>query len=160
MSTDWSDPELEALLNELAPEVEGREGLLEAHRQLEKDLLRLADPMPPTDFVQRVMRRVEAAPTRALSRGEVFTAVGIVTFTMAAAVLALFTIGSGSSGVGLALAELVVRVRDALVAMGSALVAVWSTAALPMAVGLLVTVGLLLVALKRFAGPATAKATS
>lgn len=160
MSTDWSDPELEALLSELAPEAESREGLLEAHRQLEKDLLRLADPMPPTDFVQRVMRRVEAAPARSLSRSEVFTAAGIVTFTVAAAVLALFTIGSGSSGVGLALAELVVRVRDALVAMGSALVAVWSTAALPMAVGLLVTVGLLLVALKRFAGPTTAKATS
>jgi hypothetical protein len=160
MTTEWNDPELDAMLRELAPTELEREALLEEHRQLEKDLLRLADPMPPPDFLQNVMKRVESAPARAVSKGEVATAAGIVMVTMAAAVVALFTVGSGSSGFGLALAELAIRVRDALVAMGSALVAVWSTAALPLAVGLFVTVGLSLFALKRWAAPAPAKVTT
>lgn len=158
--TEWNDPELDAMLRELAPTELEREALLEEHRQLEKDLLRLADPMPPPDFLQNVMKRVESAPARAVTKGEVATAAGIVTVTMAAAVVALFTVGSGSSGFGLALAELAIRVRDALVAMGSALVAVWSTAALPLAVGLFVTVGLSLFALKRWAAPTPAKVTT
>jgi anti-sigma factor RsiW len=160
MSTDWNDPELDALLNELAPTDEARDALLEEHRQLEKDLLRLADPLPPVDFVQQVMKRVEQAPARAMSKGEIVSAASIVTVTVAAAMVALFTTGSGSSGLGLALAQLVISARDTLVAMGSALVAVWNTAALPLAVSLFVTVGLSLVALKRFGGPATAKVTS
>ena len=59
------DLELELLLKELAPTDALRAQLLEEHRQLEKDLLRLADPMPPADFVHAVMAKVATAPARA-----------------------------------------------------------------------------------------------
>ena len=62
MSTDWNDPELNALLAELADSDEARDELIEEHRQLEKDLLRLVDPLPPHDFVQSVMKKVAATP--------------------------------------------------------------------------------------------------
>lgn len=160
MSThfDESDVELDALLADLSDD--DRALILEEHRQLEKDLLRISDPLPPADFVQLVMKRVEQAPARAMSKSEVITAVGIVTLAVSSAVVALLSAGSGTGGFGLALAELAIRVRDGLVAMGSGLVAVWTTAALPLAVGLLVTVGLMLGAITRFAHPATAKVTT
>jgi hypothetical protein len=159
MSNDWNDPELDALLRELADTDEGRAALVEEHRQLEKDLLRLADPLPPSDFVQQVMTRVAAAPARAPSKSEVLTAVGIVMVTVFAA-LALFTAGSGTGGFGLVLAGLAIALRDALVAMGSGLVALWTTAALPLAVGLFVTVGLSVVALRRLASPPVTRVLS
>ena len=58
----------------------------EQHRQLEKDLFRLADPMPPVDFVQSVMARValEPAPTRV----ELRTGLSILAVTLMGAVLA------------------------------------------------------------------------
>lgn len=160
MSTEWNDDDLNALLDELAPDAAEREVLLEEHRQLEKDLLRLADPLPPADFVQKVMKRVEAAPARSMSKMEVATAASIVTFTLVGAVVALFTAGSGSSGIGLALADLAIRVRDALVAMGSALIAVWNTAAVPVAAAVFVTAGVSLFALRRVAMLSTARTHS
>ena len=48
---DVKDLELEAMLAELAPTEAERATLLEEHRQLEKDLLRLGDPLPPPDFL-------------------------------------------------------------------------------------------------------------
>jgi hypothetical protein len=160
MSTrlEESDLELDALLGELSED--DRALLLEEHRQLEKDLLRLSDPLPPADFVTLVMKREANAPARAVSKAEMFTAAGIVLAAVSAAVVALLTAGSGSGGFGLALADLAIRVRDGLVAMGSGLVAIWTTAALPLAVSLLVTVGLSLVALKRFSQPTAAKVTT
>ena len=72
-----TDTELEALLAELAPTQAERTTLLEEHRQLEKDLLRLADPLPPPDFLANVMSRVAVAPARPLSRADVWSAVAI-----------------------------------------------------------------------------------
>ncbi|MFO0596809.1 MAG: hypothetical protein U0228_15960 [Myxococcaceae bacterium] len=134
MSPD--DLELEALIAELAPGDAERAVLLEEHRQLEKDLLRLADPLPPPDFLAKVMTRVAEAPARPLSRADVWSAVAIVSVALALAVAALLASGGVSGGFGLALASLVVKLREGLVALGSAIAALWSTAALPMAVGL------------------------
>jgi hypothetical protein len=159
MSNDWNDPELDALLRELADTDEGRAALAEEHRQLEKDLLRLADPLPPFDFVQQVMTRVATAPARAPSKTEVLTAGSIVMVTVITA-LALFTAGSGTGGFGLLAAGLAITLRDALVAMGSGLFALWTTAALPLAGGLFVTVGLSLVALRRLAAPPVTRVLS
>ena len=79
------DAETEALLRELAKTDDERDLLLEEHRQLEKDLLRLADPLPPPDFLAKVMTRVAAAPARPVSRADVWSAVAIVGVKLAGA---------------------------------------------------------------------------
>lgn len=156
MSTDWNDAELKALLSELADTEEARAEIAEEHRLLEKDLLRLVDPLPPSDFVQKVMRRVAAAPSRPISRAEVIAAASIVFTTVGAAVVALLA-GSNGASVGLALADLAITLRSGLVAMGSGLLALWSTAALPLAVGLSSAVWLSLAVFRRAAQPTAAK---
>jgi hypothetical protein len=158
MSQDLDDRELEALLSELAPSEEARAKLLEEHRQLEKDLLRLSDPLPPADFVAQVMKRVAESPVK-VSKVEVATAVGIVFVTVALAAVALVA-GGGAGGLGLALARLAVNVREGLVAMGSGLLALWTTAALPSVVALSMLLAASLVALKRSARPTNVKVTS
>jgi hypothetical protein len=158
MSSEWTEGELEGLLAGLADTEEARLALLEAHRQLEKDLLRLADPLPPADFVERVMRRVEVAPARPVTRREALI-VGAVVLAAVASALGALLAGSGTAGLGLELAGLAIKIRDGLVAMGSGLFALWTTAALPLAVGLSLSIGLMLLALRRLAHPA-AKVTS
>jgi hypothetical protein len=155
-----NDAELEALLAELAPDPTERATLLEEHRQLEKDLLRLADPLPPPDLLAKVMVRVAAAPVRPLSKADVWSAVAIVGVTLALAVTALLASGGVTGGFGLALASLVVKLREGLVAAGSGLMALWSTAALPLAVGLTLVLVASLTAYRRFVQPVTAKAVS
>ncbi len=155
-----TDTELEALIAELAPTEEGRVALLEEHRQLEKDLLRLADPLPPPDFLAKVMTRVAEAPARPLSRADVWSAVAIVAVTLALAVAALLGSGGVSGGFGLSVASLVVKLREAFVAAGSGLLALWSTAALPTVVGLSLVLVAALTAFRRFVQPPTAKAVS
>ena len=158
--SEINDPELEALLAELAPTEAERVFLLEEHRQLEKDLLRLADPLPPPDFLASVMSRVAQAPTRPLSRADVWSAVAIVGVTMSLAVIALLVSGGVTGGFGLALASMVVKLREALVASGSALLALWTTAALPMVLGLSLLLAATLTAFRRVVQPAHAKAVS
>lgn len=160
-----NDQELEALLNELAPTEAERALLLEDHRQLEKDLLRLADPLPPPDFLSKVMTRVAEAPARPVSRSDVWSAVAIVGVTMALAAVALGVSGGITGGFGLALASVAVALREALVAAGSALHALWMTAALPTVLGLSLLLAATLTAFRRLvignaAQPAQAKAVS
>lgn len=155
------DTELEALLAELAPTEAERVALLEEHRQLEKDLLRLADPLPPPDFLAQVMTRVAEAPARPLSRADVWSAVAIIGATMALALVALLASGGlVSGGFGLALASLVVKLREALVASGSALHALWTTAALPTVLGLSLLLAATLTAFRRLVQPAPLKVVS
>jgi hypothetical protein len=83
-------PELEALVlaqSEHDPDAlahlrhcPGCAAQVEEHRQLEKDLFRLVDPLPPPDLVSRVMARVadEPAPVRV----EVKTAFSILAVTL------------------------------------------------------------------------------
>jgi hypothetical protein len=151
------DGELEALLACLAPTPEKRAALLEEHRQLEKDLLRLADPLPPPDFLERVMKQVARESEDRLSRREV-----IFSMTLAVAALALgialTLVGDPSaSGVGLMFAKAVVTGRELVLGLGIGWSAVWKTAALPAVTGLAMMMGLTLVALKRMTSHVGAK---
>lgn len=85
-------------------------GLLEAHRQLEKDLGRLVDPPPPADFVTAVMAKVDVAPLPL--RRELF--LGAFVFAAAALLIALFGAHEGLA---------VDSAQRALPALGVALVA-------------------------------------
>jgi hypothetical protein len=127
------DPELQKLLQGL-PDAE-REALLEEHRQLEKDLLRLADPPPPADFVQKVMAKVAAAPAQAPSRAEVGLA-AMITFTAAALGLMLLANHASVEGLSLSFAQVLVWVREAAIGVSSAFAAVWRTSALPLSLAL------------------------
>ena len=146
------DEELEALLEQLAPDPEARAQLLEEHRQLEKDLLRLADPLPPADFLQGVMKKVRAAPAPAMSRGEVGWAVAIVGLTLAASVFAFSSAGGSADGLGVGFARALLSLRSGMVGFFSALSSVYRTAAVPLVVGLSGTLFFCLVALRQLAG--------
>ena len=112
----------------------------EQHRQLEKDLFRLADPMPPVNFVQSVMARVALEPAPA--RVELRTGFSILAVTLMGAVLA-FVAAHGNLGLlGTRTASSVVTWRNLFYAASEALAAIWSTAALPTVVAM---VGLILV---------------
>ena len=103
--------------------------IAEEHRQLEKDLFRLADPMPPVDFVQSVMVRValEPAPTRV----ELRTGLSILAVTLMGAVLAFVSAHGNLGLLGTRAASSVVAWRNLFFAASEALAAIWSTAALP-----------------------------
>jgi anti-sigma factor RsiW len=108
--------------------------LAEQHRQMEKDLFRLADPLPPVDFVQSVMARValEPAPVRV----ELRTGFSILAVTLMGAVLA-FVAAHGNLGLlGTRAASAVVAWRNLFFAASEALAAIWSTAALPTVVAM------------------------
>ena len=62
--------------------------------------------------------------------------------------------------VGLALASLAVKLREGLVASGSALLALWTTAALPLVLGLSLLLAATLTAFRRLMQPAHVKAVS
>ncbi len=149
MSGPVEDPELEAMLRELTSTPEERDALLEEHRQLEKDLLRLADPPPPADFVALVMKKVAAAPALAPAKREIFLA-SLITVGAFVTGLVLF-LGHGATvdGVGLSFASVLVHLREAAIGLGSACAAVWRTSALPVAVALAAMLGTSIVALKR-----------
>ncbi len=140
--------ELEALLKELATTDEERAQLLEEHRQLEKDLLRLADPLPPPDFVHAVMAKVATAPARAPARAEMALAAVIVAIALGASVLA-FSAQGDLGAVGLHFTRLILQLRDTVVGLGSALAALWRTAALPLTIGLGLALAACLLAFKR-----------
>lgn len=139
------DDELEKLLHELAPTPEARAELLEAHRLLEKDLSRLGDPLPPPDFLQSVMAKVEAEPARSMSRTELVSGLGVALSSAIAAAVAVWSDGAAASmlGTGLAL------IRDGGAALGSGLSALWRGAPVPMSVGLSVSFMLSLVLMRR-----------
>lgn len=157
MSTDWNDPELEALLAETAATPEAREALIEEHRLLENDLLRLADPLPPPDFLQGVMRRVAAEPVRPVSRRDVSEAAVVIVATVGLATAALLATSDGTTP-GLAVTGLFLNARSLLIALGSALSALRTTAALPATVALSLSAWASLALFRRAASPAAVKA--
>jgi hypothetical protein len=146
------DHELEALLEQLAPDAQTRAQLLEEHRQLEKDLLRLADPLPPANFLQGVMTKVRASPAPMLSGADVGWAVAIVGLTLAAAVFAFSSAGGSSDGLGVSFARAMLYLRSGAVGFFSAVASVWRTSAVPLTVGLSGTLFFCLVALRQLAG--------
>lgn len=105
--------------------------ILEDHRQLEKDLYRLVDPLPPMDFTAKVMAKVEAAPAPVSS--ELKAGVGI--FVVSVSLFAAFMFSGLSLGeAGVAVAEGLFQARGLLIAVGSALQTLWGTAALPLVI--------------------------
>jgi hypothetical protein len=146
------DEELEALLEQLAPDPEARAQLLEEHRQLEKDLLRLADPPPPPDFLQGVMKKVRLSPAPAMSRADMGWGLAIVALALSVSVFAFSSAGGSSSGVGVTLARTLVDMRSNMVGLFSALGSVWRTSAVPLMVGVTGTLFFCSVALRQLAG--------
>jgi hypothetical protein len=153
-------PELETLFLEQAegrgPALEHAAGcehcaaILEEHRQLEKDLFRLADPLPPPDFVHAVMAKVAKAPAPVRSEMKVGMAILAVTFGLLALSLVF---GGASLGVfGVKLAAVLVQVKDLAIGAASALSALWKTAAVPLTISLSLALLMSLVVLKRLAG--------
>lgn len=153
------EQELERLLAESAPDEASREALREAHRQLEKDLLRLADPLPPPDFLSQVMAKVEAEPKR-VSATEIRSAVVIALGALAASVVAFVSSGASADGVAVSFAQTFVSAREVLVGFVSGLAAVWRTAGLPLSVMFAVVVMVTLLGFRRLVAPVNAKAVS
>lgn len=123
--------------------------LAEEHRQLEKDLARLVDPLPPPDFVHSVMARVALAP--APTRVELRTGMSILAVTLMAATLA-FVAAHGSLGLlGTRAASAVVVWRNVFFAASEALAAIWSTAALPLVVTMALVVVISSLGVRRLA---------
>ncbi len=128
--------------------------VLEEHRQLEKDLFRLADPLPPPDFTQQVMARVAAqpAPMRfniALGLAIAATAFGLGIFTLASA-------GVGVGALGTVVGSVLITGKSFLLATQKGVSVLWATEAMPMAVSLSIVLVLCLSALKRLVGDARA----
>ena len=141
-----TDLELEQMLAEFSEEE--RALLLEDHRQLEKDLLRLSDPLPPPDFVNQVMMKVAHAPAQAPAKPDILLALVITVSSFAAGISSLIS-ASGYDGVGLAVANAMVRIREISIGLLNGMQALWTTAALPVAIALALIVAASLVALRR-----------
>ncbi|XXF74936.1 hypothetical protein P2318_17845 [Myxococcaceae bacterium GXIMD 01537] len=127
--------------------------VLEEHRLLEKDLFRLADPLPPPSLVKDVMARVAAEPPPL--RRELWTGLTILATTLVAGFGFLFTSDRALSRLGTSLARSVVDGRAMAEALSSGAQALWSTAAGPLVVVLALVLVSSLLGLKRLAGSPT-----
>ncbi|MGZ3459159.1 MAG: hypothetical protein ACXU86_11725 [Archangium sp.] len=105
--------------------------IIEEHRLLEKDLFRLADPLPPPDLVHKVMARVAAEP--APVRGEIWTGLSILVVSLMVGLGVLISNDAALSGTGTGLARFVVDGKACIEALLSGAHALWSTAAGPVA---------------------------
>lgn len=123
--------------------------LLEEHRQLEKDLFRLADPLPPADLVARVMQRVAAEPLPV--RAEMRVGLSILAATLMAAVLSFVATRGPIGLLGVSAARAVLSWKNTLWAVNNAVHTAWSTTAIPLAISLSAVLFLSLVGLRRFA---------
>jgi hypothetical protein len=131
-------PELEQLFDaviagggpalEHALTCEACSAVLEEHRQLEKDLYRLVDPLPPPDLVQKVMTEVAAQP--APLRRELATGFGILGGAVALAVTVLARDPEALGRVGLAFASVLMDGKDFFPSLFGALQTLWGAAGL------------------------------
>jgi hypothetical protein len=158
-------PELEALLldqaegtGEFQEHVAGCAGcaaMLEEHRQLEKDLFRLADPLPPADLVARVMQRVAAEPLPL--RAEIRVGLSILAATVMAAVLSFVATRGPIGLLGATAARSVVSWKTSLWGLNNAVQVAWSTTTVPLALTLSVILFASLVGLRRVTPARTAE---
>lgn len=153
-------PDLEVLFDELheghrpalehAKSCESCAAILEEHRQLEKDLYRLADPLPPPDFVHQVMQKVASSPTSVQSELAAFGAI-LGTALLLGAIT--FAAGEGHWGALLTrIASAMVEIRALVVAVASGLSTLWKVAALPLSCGLSAALLAALFGLRRLVG--------
>jgi hypothetical protein len=158
-------PELEALLldqaegtHEFGEHVAGCAGcaaVLEEHRQLEKDLFRLADPLPPADLVAKVMQRVAAEPLPL--RAEIRVGVSILAATVMAAVLSFVATRGPIGLLGASAARSFVAWKTSLWGLNNAVQVAWSTTTVPLALCLSVLLFVSLVGLRRMTPARTAE---
>ena len=154
--TNIECPELELLLTELsegsgaslehAKSCERCGEIVSQHRELERELFRLADPFPPSSFVSQVMSKIAASPVSKYRELKVGLAIMFGAFAMALSVLIW---GGGVGQVGILAASAVVHSQTLLVGLSSAISALWTTAALPMLLSLGLVLATALFALKR-----------
>ena len=133
-------PELEVLFAELdagegpaldhAAECEACAALMEDHRQLEKDLFRIADPLPPVDLVSKVMARVATEPTP--MRRELMTGIPILAASLVGGLALLLGSDAALARVGLNVGRFFVEGRTFAETLANGLAALWATAALPL----------------------------
>lgn len=153
-------PDLEVLFTELeageGPALEHARdcplctAIIEEHRLLEKDLYRMADPLPPPDLVHKVMVRVAAEPPPL--RRELWTGVSILAVSILAGLGVLLSSDAALSGAGTGLARFLVDGKACLEALLSGARALWSTAAAPVAAVLALLLFTSLFGIKRLAG--------
>jgi hypothetical protein len=123
--------------------------LLEEHRQLEKDLFRLVDPLPPADLVARVMHRVAAEPLPL--RAEIRVGVSILGATLMAAVLSFVATHGPIGLLGASAARALVSWKTMFFGLNNAAQVAWSTTTVPLAVSLSLILFVSLVGLRRVA---------
>jgi predicted anti-sigma-YlaC factor YlaD len=153
-------PDIEVLLAEVAegsgPLLEHARGcehcsaILEEHRQLEKDLFRLADPLPPPDFTHLVMARVAAQ--RAPMHLNVAVGLAIAVTAFGLGIFTLVSTGGGVSTVGALAGSALITAKSFWVGTQKAVSLLWAAEALPMAVSLFIVLLICLFALKRLVG--------
>ncbi|MHB8876294.1 MAG: anti-sigma factor family protein [Myxococcaceae bacterium] len=158
--SDPGCPEIEELLSDAAegrgPALDHAKGcpacaaMVEEHRQLEKDLYRLADPLPPPDFVHLVMARVAAAPTPA--RSEIKMGAAILVVSLGLCATSFFLGDGGLAPAGVSAARALIDLKDLVTGLVSGLSALWRTAAVPITVAATATMFLSLLGLRRLAG--------
>jgi hypothetical protein len=150
-------PDLELLFQDLvqgngpslehARSCERCSSVLEEHRQLEKDLYRLADPLPPPNFTSLVMARLAAhqAPIGL----NVFLGFGILAVALGLGAFTLISGGAGASTLGIFAGSTLLAAKSLWVGAGRVTSILWSTAAIPMTVSLSLVLAICLFALKR-----------
>jgi hypothetical protein len=153
-------PDIELLLVEVAEgsgplldharRCENCSAILEEHRQLEKDLFRLADPLPPSDFTQQVMARVAIQP--APIRVNIGVGLAIAATAFGLGLFTLVSSGVGVSTIGSLAGSAVITAKSLYVGTEKAISLLWATQALPMAISLLLVLLICLFALKRLVG--------
>lgn len=125
--------------------------LVEAHRQLEKDLVRISDPLPPPNFVHLVMAKVEQAPVPL--RQEVWTGAGIFAAALIGVLAVVFNDTQTAGALGAWIASSVLSLRDLFSAAGAGVRAVWVTAGLPVVALASLSFLFVLFGLRRLAPP-------
>lgn len=153
-------PDLEVLFTELeagtGPALEHAatcplcSAMLEEHRQLEKDLYRLADPLPPPTLVANVMARVATEPPPL--RRELWTGLSILVASLAVGLGLLISSDAALSRLGAALASLLMDGKALFHGLASGASALWNTAAGPVAAILVFLLLTSLFGLKRLVG--------
>jgi predicted anti-sigma-YlaC factor YlaD len=129
--------------------------LLEEDRQLEKDLFRLVDPLPPPDLVALVMRRVAAEPLPL--RAEMRVGLSIMAATLMAAVLSFVATRGPIGLLGASAARAMVSWKTTFLGLNNAVQVTWSTTTIPLAVCLSFVLFLSVVGLRRVAPARTAE---
>ena len=161
-------PELEQLFEQFiegkgealvhAQQCERCKALLEEHRQLEKDLYRLADPLPPPDLVHKVMAKVALEPKSPGS--EVKVGLFILAAAVMLAMVGFLGAGEGAGTFGSSVAGFTVQARSLLAGFGHAALTIWQTAGVPLTFGSLLLLFVSLFGLRKLAASSSSPSSS